>query len=399
MKAPEIRVGFCENGAGYGGAVISLEAFLEKAPEYLRPYIYTGLDAAEYQRLDRFGAWRHMPYRSLINRSRLSSLGPSLASAVDNMCNLAPYILQFYFAFRRDAIQLVYLNNDPSCNLAMAIAARIAKLPCILHARGFSADTRGNRWVLSNITHCIAVSHAVKSQLLELDFPSVKCTVVPEGLNMNLFYPRPPSTTLREEFGLNGSEPVITLVGGLIDWKGQDILLEACPEILQAFPNAQILLVGSAYGRDESYASMIKQKAASPECRGQVRLLGSRADIPDILSISSIVIHASTRPEPFGRTFLEGMAMGKAVIASNEGGPPEVIENEIDGLLITPRDPRQLAASINRLLGDPVFAATLGKNAEKKAAAYSIENHALAIMTTIEKTMQRVQQHDKTSII
>lgn len=387
VEESEIRVAFCENGAGYGGAVISLEAFLEHAPRRLRPYIYTGLDTPNYQSLSRFGQWRHMPPISYVKQGLLRRFDPKIASALDNVFNLAPLVLQFYRAFRADRIELVYLNNDPSCNLAMAMAARLAGLPCILHARGFSANTKGTRWVLSNITHCIAVSQAVKSQLSELDYSGESCTVVPEGLDFDVFYPRTPSNRLRQELGFDGTEPVITLVGGLIDWKGQDILLAACPAVLQAFPDAQILLVGSAYGRDDSYATMINKMASSPELLGKVRLLGARNDVPEILSVSTIVLHTSTKPEPFGRTFLEGMAMGKAVIASNEGGPAEVIEHEKDGLLITPRNPSELASAIIRLLADPGFAATLAKSAERKAAVYSIENHARAIMEAIDKTI------------
>lgn len=384
MKATEINIGFCENGAGYGGAIISLATFLEKIPVGFRPHVYTGIGTEEYQELSKLSLWRHMPPVSVIDPAWLKNSGFPCASTVDNVFNVAPYALQFYRAFKHDKIDIVYLNNDPSCNLAAAIAGKLAAIPLILHARGFSADTKGNRWVLSNIRHCIAVSNAVKAQMVELGLLAEKCTVVPEGLNMELFYPRAPSPALRKELGFLGTEPVVTLVGGLIDWKGQDILLEACPMIFEKFPNAQILLVGSAYGKDHCFATMIAQRARAPELSRRVRLLGARKDIPEILSISTVVLHTSTKPEPFGRTFLEGMAMGKPVIASNEGGPPEVIEHEVDGLLLQPRDPQGLADAVNRLLSDSVLADTLGRNAARKARSYSIENHALAISAVLQ---------------
>ena len=83
---------------------------------------------------------------------------------------------------------------------------------------------------------------------------------------------------------------------------------------------------------------------------------------------------ASIKPKPFGRTFLEGMALGKAVIASNEGGPLDVIEHGVDGLLITPRDPSILSAAVLRPLDDPALAAWLGHNAARKARNHSIKN-------------------------
>ena len=389
MKAEGINVGFCENGAGYGGAIISLAAFLEKIPAEFKPHIYTSIGTEPYQRLERLGHWRHIRPVSLVDQAWLRRRGAPFASALDNMFNLLPYALRHYRAFKKSGIDLVYLNNDCSCNMAAAVAGKLAGLPLVLHARGFNADTRGNRWVLERLDHCIAVSQAVKAELVELGLPPEKCTVVPEGLDLTQYHPRPPSAALRRELGLSGIEPVITLVGGLIDWKGQDVLLEAAPAILERFPDACILLVGSAYGKDNKFAEAIAHKAAAPAFGGRVRMLGSRQDIPDILSISSIVLHASTKPEPFGRTFLEGMALGKPTIASNEGGPLDVIEHEVDGMLIEPRKPAVLAATITRLLCDPAMCATLGRNAARKACHFSIENHTNAISAVLRTVMQR----------
>jgi glycosyltransferase involved in cell wall biosynthesis len=207
--------------------------------------------------------------------------------------------------------------------------------------------------------------------------------VVAEGIDLTLFRPQVPDPALLAELGVQPGEPVITLVGGLVDWKGQDVLLDAAPHILREFPNAHILLVGGAYGKDLGYAERIAAGARAPELLARVRLLGTRGDIPAILAASSVVLHASTKPEPFGRTFLEGMALGKPVIASNEGGPLDVIEHGVDGLLIRPRDPDELARSVIRVLTDPAFAAALGANAAVTARAYSIERHTDAIVSLL----------------
>jgi glycosyltransferase involved in cell wall biosynthesis len=391
MSNETIRIGFCENGAGYGGAVISLAAYLENIQSEFTPHIFTGIGTDAYQGLDRVGAWRHMPPTNVIDLRWMKRRGTPFTSTIDNLVNLLPYALRYYRAFQRERINLVYLNNDASCNMAAAIAGKMAGLPLVLHARGFHSDTKGNRWVLSNVQHCIAVSQAVKAELIELGLPPEKCTVVAEGLNLNLFQPRPPAQALRDELGLNGGEPILTLVGGLIDWKGQDVLLDAAPMIFEQFPDAQILLVGSAYGKDDRYANIIAA-AASP-FGGRVRLLGNRPDIPEILSISSVVLHASTSPEPFGRTFLEGMALGRPVVASNEGGPLDVIEDGVDGLLIAPREPHILADAIHRILSDPAFAARLGTNAARKALHYSIEHHASAVGAVLRQAIRSTNRH------
>ena len=392
MKAAQINVAFCENGAGFGGAIISLAAFLEKLPAPLRPYIYTGIGTAQYSALARLGAWIHMPPVTLVSQERIRRSGMPWSSTIDNVCNLLPYALNYYRAFRRQRIDLVYLNNDTSSNIAAALAGKLARRPLVLHARGFNSNNKGSRWVLANLHHCIAVSQAVRNELLTLGLAPDKCTVVPEGLDLTVYHPRAPATQLLAELGLTALQPVITLVGGLVDWKGQDVLLDAAPAILERFPDACILLVGSAYGKDHAFAEMIAQRAAALGPR--VRMLGARADVADLLSISSVVLHTSTKPEPFGRTFLEGMALGKAVIASNEGGPLDVIEHEVDGLLIAPRQPAVLAGAVIRLLSEPTFAAALAQQAAIKARSYSIERHAKDVTAVIYKVLKIADNSD-----
>lgn len=386
-------VAFCENGAGYGGAVISLEAFLEKLPADFVAHIYTGLAIEPYPRLQRLGQWRHLRAITLLSQQVLRRWRLPFASHIDNLVNILPTALAFYWRFKRDGIGLVYLNNDASCNMAAALGAKLAGLPTVLHARGFNADTRGNRWVLNSLSHSIPVSTAVRTELLQLGMSSEKCTVVAEGLDLNAFSPRLPSEALRTELGIGPDEPVVTLVGGLVDWKGQDILLDAAPAILASYPRAHLLLVGAAYGKDRGFADEIALRAKAPELNGRVRLLGMRSDVPDILALSTVVLHTSTKPEPFGRTFLEGMALGKAVIASNEGGPLDVIEDGVDGLLIPPRDSQRLANAVLRLLNDPGFAATLAACALVKARDYSIERHTAAICEVLWRIVHADRQH------
>jgi glycosyltransferase involved in cell wall biosynthesis len=378
-------IAFCENGAGYGGAIISLAAMLEHIDQRFVPLLYTSLGTDPYRQLGRLGRWQQLAPVDLIGRNTLQRYRVPFASMVDNLVNLLPYALKYYRAFRSARVRIVYLNNDASCNAAAALGARLAGLPLVLHARGFHTDTRSNRLVLSWLDHCIPVSHAVKNQLLGLGLPEEKCTVVPEGLDLTVFHPREPAAAVRAELGLGADIPVITLVGGLIDWKGQDVLLDAAPQVFARYPDARILLVGAAYGRDDGFARLIAQRVAVPEMAGRVLLLGGRKDVADILSISSVVVHASTQPEPFGRTFLEGMALGRPVIASAEGGPLDVITHENDGLLIAPRDPAQLASAIVRILDHPEWAARMAQNGAETARRYSIQQHTDAISAILQR--------------
>nr|WP_269143673.1 glycosyltransferase [Massilia phyllostachyos] len=349
------------------------------------PVLLSGLGTEPYRQLARFGRWRQLAPRALVDHSALRRRGVPFASMIDNLFNVLPSALRYYRIFRAERVRLVYLNNDASCNFAAAFGARLAGLPLVLHARGFHGDTSVNRLVLKWLDHCIPVSNAVKEELLRLGVPGHKCTVVPEGLDLHQFSPRQPSSVLRAELGLLPDAPVITLVGGLIDWKGQDILLQAAPRLFARYPRARILLVGAAYGRDDLFARDIARQVAAPAMAGRVMLLGGRSDVADILALSSVVVHASTRPEPFGRTFLEGMAVGRPVIASAEGGPLDVITHEHDGLLIPPRDPALLAGAILRILDQPEWAGRMARQAAHTARHYSIEAHTGAVADILRR--------------
>ena len=91
--------------------------------------------------------------------------------------------------------------------------------------------------------------------------------------------------------------------------------------------------------------------------------LGYRRDVPAIMAAADVVTHCSTYPDPFPEVVLQGMAMGKAVVASDLGGPREQIEDHVSGVLVPPDDPSALADAISALLQAPERRASLGGEA------------------------------------
>ncbi len=75
-------------------------------------------------------------------------------------------------------------------------------------------------------------------------------------------------------------------------------------------------------------------------------------DMPAAYKIADVVVHASTEPEGFGRVVAEAMAMGRPVIATDIGAPPEIIEEGRTGWLVPPGDAKALAIAIERELFD-----------------------------------------------
>jgi 2-polyprenyl-3-methyl-5-hydroxy-6-metoxy-1,4-benzoquinol methylase len=102
----------------------------------------------------------------------------------------------------------------------------------------------------------------------------------------------------------------------------------------------------------------------------RVHFAGHQADVYPWFDALDVVVHAS-HGEPFGLVLVEAMALGKPLIATAAGGPMEIIEEGISGLLVPPRDPERLAAAINHVLDDADLATALGHHAAERAKEFS----------------------------
>jgi len=91
--------------------------------------------------------------------------------------------------------------------------------------------------------------------------------------------------------------------------------------------------------------------------------VGFRADIPDVMNAWDVVVHASVRPEPFGRVILEGMLLGKPVVATAAGGVPELIDDGRTGFLVPPGDAAALADRLRGVLSAPADRDAVGRRA------------------------------------
>jgi glycosyltransferase involved in cell wall biosynthesis len=103
--------------------------------------------------------------------------------------------------------------------------------------------------------------------------------------------------------------------------------------------------------------------------------LGPRTDIPDLVNAADATIHASTMPEPFGIVLVEGMALGKVVLASDAGGPREIF-TEGTGYLHDPQDPTHLARGLERLVSDPAWRVAVGARALARAQTFDVSHMA-----------------------
>lgn len=218
------------------------------------------------------------------------------------------------------------------------------------------------RWAFRIADQICAVSHCVaeKTRLL-LKLGGRPIEVIPNPIDVDLFTPPPDG---EEEEGL------IVFTGTVTERKGIRQLLQAMPRIVAEVPKAHL----EVYGGDEIFsqkkASFTRQLAESvpPSLAGRLQWKGRvpRSTLPGVLQRASVCAYPSHMEAlPIG--WLEGLAAGKAVVASQTGPGPEIIDHGVTGLLCNPHDPDSIAEQIIRVLQDEALRRRLGIAARKIA--------------------------------
>lgn len=244
-----------------------------------------------------------------------------------------------------------------------AIAARIANTPVSV------ITEHGRYWLeykrrifmtklaayLSNAV--VAVSEDLRESLLrELRIKPSKVITLYNGIDCDKFTLKA-SGALKASLNIDPDELVVGNVANLRPVKGQVYLLSAAALVIKKFGKIKFVFAGEGESRAE-----LESEAGRLGISSKVIFLGQRHDIAEILSMIDIFV-ISSLSEEISLAILEAMAAGKAVIATDVGGNPEIISNEINGLLVAPKDETALSEAILRLLSDRELAGRLGKNA------------------------------------
>jgi L-malate glycosyltransferase len=204
----------------------------------------------------------------------------------------------------------------------------------------------------------------------------------------------------RTMLGVNEETPLLGVVGQLTPWKAQDDALRTLAQVrANGYPTARLLLVGgtlftapSARYDNAAYLRVLQGLVRDLGLEAAVDFLGERTDVPDILSALDVALVPSWE-EPFGRAVVEAMAMRCAVVATNVGGPSEIITHGEDGLLLPPRQPRQWANAVLSLLGNDDLRAAMGERASRRvSAAFSRRRYVEAVLSEYRSTLERTNQ-------
>lgn len=266
------------------------------------------------------------------------------------------------FGIWRNAAALEALIRDRKVSLVHArsrapawsawLACRRTGVPFVTTYHGtYSEGTPFKRLynsVMARGRIVIAASHFIADLVVrqhKVD-PS-RIRVIPRGVDPAVFDPATVSGSriarMAEDWRLPDNVRTVVLPGRLTSWKGHSVVLDAVARLDRR--DVMCVFVGSHQGRS-AYARALEQQATRLGIADRLRLVGQCDDMPAAMCLSDVVVHASIKPEAFGRVVIEAQAMGRPVIASDLGGPVETVRHGETGWRVRPNDPDALAAAI-----------------------------------------------------
>jgi teichuronic acid biosynthesis glycosyltransferase TuaC len=305
-------------------------------------------------RSPRFGDWaRYAEVRPFEKRQGIDVHHPRYPVIPKIGMSIAPYLLyratlptvQRLIAAGEafDAIDAHYVYPDGVA--AVWLGTKLG-LPAVVTARGTDVNLIPRhaipraliRRTIDGSAALVAVSAALKNELVALGAPDNKVTVLRNGVDVLQFQPMD-RTAARDALGL--SRPTLLSVGLLIERKGHHRIIQAMTQL----PGFDLLIVGEGPERGHLAAEIGRLRLSD-----RIRLLGARphGELPSIYSASDALVLASSR-EGWANVLLEAMACGTPVVASNVWGNPEVVRSPEAGVIAMENTPDGLAAAVRQL--------------------------------------------------
>jgi glycosyltransferase involved in cell wall biosynthesis len=285
------------------------------------------------------------------------------------------YIKQLRQTVASANADIIHSNGVKSHLLTRFLPRKSGKIVWHIH------DLLGGRALLSSVLHhaagrvsgAIAISQAVANDLKTV-LPRTPGFTALNAIDTDHFTPSHPQDLqlLDRLASLPPAPPGILRIGLVATyarWKGQDIFLEAIAKLPASSP-ARFYIIGSSiyhtagsqFSREE-----LQQRALYLGVAERLGFIDFQPDPVAIYRALDVVVHASSKPEPFGRTIVEAMACGRAVIVSNSGGAAELFSEGIDALGVRPANADDLAAAMARLINDAPLRIALGNTARQTA--------------------------------
>ena len=224
--------------------------------------------------------------------------------------------------------------------------------------------------VVSSSDLVLSVSKFTRDEIINrldrIDTNHVK--FLPNGVDTNRFFPSKVDDAFLQKYNIPVGSDIILTLARIIKRKAHDDVIKAIPDILTEFPKAHYVIAGP-HRKKDPYLHYLKQLTKELSVENHVTFIDfiPEEDLKKIYSVSKVYVMASRTlhetgdSEGFGITFLEANACGCPVIGSYEGGIPDAVENEINGLLVPSDSPNDISKSIKKLFSNEDYRKNIAK--------------------------------------
>jgi len=223
-------------------------------------------------------------------------------------------------------------------------AALLARRPHVWHGREIVVQSNAaltvERFLVPRFSaRVLSMSHAIADQL-----DGVDVVVVHETPDPDEFYPGR-AGRFRPRVPIDDRVPLVGAAGRVDSWKGLDVLLDAFEQVRASRGDVELVVAGGPVrGKEALFESLATTARGTPG----VHWLGARDDIADLLADLDLFVLASTEPEPYGLVLVEALMSGSPVVATDAGGPREIVAEATpgSGRLVPVGDPKALAVAV-----------------------------------------------------
>jgi glycosyltransferase involved in cell wall biosynthesis len=297
-------------------------------------------------------------------------------------------------------VDLVHSNTAPV--IAGALGARIARIPHVWHLREILSGWQWfvlRRLMVKLAARQICISRTVAETLAGTGTNGA--VVIADGVDVEAFAPAAdsadgPGLAEPTQPGDAGNGTVVAMLARVHPDKGHELFLRAAKLALDLSPGTKFLLVGGCL---PAYEGLRRQLVELRDGLGLARAASflpqvERERLPELFRSLSVVVVPSTWVEPGGLVVLEAMASGVPVVATQQGGPAEVISDGLDGFLVSSADPSEMAGRIDLLIRDRELRTRMGAAGRSRvAAAYSRNSHLERITALYDEVIDQAPGH------
>jgi glycosyltransferase involved in cell wall biosynthesis len=385
LLSPPMRILLLESGTGPGGSVNFIRDFLlhvDRRTAQFMVGLYSPNPSKSLEEIQKLG-YPVVFFKHTRPVARKTSTGISglfgtrlkklrkLRTAATILSRLIriqlPLTWKVWRFIKREAIDVVVLNQDVHFHVPGVLAAKLAGRPCMCRKAGGIGEARTlKRFLNPWVDLFVSISKATETD--QRNTPGTKKVVnIYEGLDLERFRSLPSKEAMRESLGIPEDKKVVAAITRVETGKGLPEFIRMAAAVVRRYPDVVFLLVGDEGPDGGTLTRELRALVNSLDLQEHLIFTGWRDDIPAVLKCIDVFVHGPTTwIEGLGIGHLEAMASGKPSVVSRNGGLPDAAVDGVTGFVVPPGDIHAMAYAVATLLENEPLCREFGKNAKRR---------------------------------